>query len=115
MLIGPLLVVAQGSADPGPQRNGQVGGAIVSPLDPKVTSTAQVLGAFFKVLIQVGAVAVTLAIVYAGFLFVVARGNPEELNKAKRTLMWTIIGALVLLGSQIIAKVIENTIKTIGS
>lgn len=73
-------------------------------------STAQVLTAFFEVLIQIGAVAVTLAIVYAGFLFVVAQGNPVQLEKAKKTLFWTIIGALVLLGSQIIAKVIENTI-----
>ena len=77
-------------------------------------STAEVLNGFFKVMIQIGAVAVTLAIVYAGFLFVVARGNPAELTKAKETLKWTIIGALVLLGAQVIAKAIENTIKSIS-
>ncbi len=81
-----------------------------SPLQSGL-SVASVLTAFFDVLVQIGAVAVTLAIVYAGFLFVVAQGNPEKLNQAKKTLFYTIIGALVLLGAQIIAKVIESTIK----
>jgi hypothetical protein len=62
-------------------------------------------------LVQIGAVAVTLAVVYAGFLFVVAQGNPEKLNQARKTLFYTIIGALVLLGAQVIAGVIESTIK----
>src|SRR5690606_31265511 len=70
----------------------QIKGQITSPL--KVGSVADVLVAFFNFLLQLGAVAVTLAIVYAGFLFVVARGNPEQLNKARTTLFWTIIGAL---------------------
>ncbi len=77
----------------------------------KSGSVAEVMLGFFKILVQLGAVAVTLAIVYAGFLFVVAKGNPEQLNKAKTTLFWTIIGSMVLLGAQVIAQVIENTIK----
>lgn len=83
----------------------------VNPIKSK--SVAEVMNNFFKILIEIGAVAVTLAIVYAGFLFVVARGNPEQLNKAKTTLFWTIIGALVLLGAQIIAGVIANSIKSL--
>lgn len=81
-----------------------------SPLQQGLT-VGSVLTAFFDVLIQIGAVAVTLAIVYAGFLFVVAQGNPEKLNQARTTFFYTIIGALVLLGAQIIAKVVESTIK----
>jgi hypothetical protein len=77
------------------------------------TSVAEVMKSFFDILVELGAVAVVLAIIYAGFLFVVARGNPDELNKAKTTLFWTILGSLVLLGAQIIASVIENTLKKI--
>lgn len=80
-----------------------------SPIANK--SIADVMLGFFKVLIELGAVAVTLAIVYAGLLFVAAKGNPEQLNKAKTTLFWTIIGALVLLGSEVIATIITNTLK----
>lgn len=81
---------------------------IKNPL--KVDSVADVMKIFFDALVQLGSVAVVLSIIYAGFLFVVARGNPEELKKAKTTLYWTIIGALVLLGAQVIASVIENTL-----
>lgn len=77
----------------------------------KIQSISAVMLSFFKVLIELGAVAVTLAIVYAGLLFVAAKGNPEQLNKAKTTLFWTIIGSLVLLGSQVIATIITNTVK----
>lgn len=84
---------------------------LVSPI--QANSTAQVMESVFKILVQIGAVAVTLAIVYAGFLFVVAQGNPEKLNQARKTLFYTIIGALVLLGAQIIASVVESTIKTL--
>jgi heme/copper-type cytochrome/quinol oxidase subunit 2 len=86
-----------------------VGIKLVSPIQAK--STAEVLKAFFDILVQIGAVAVTLAVVYAGFLFVAAQGNPEKLNQARKTLFYTIIGALVLLGAQVIAGVIESTIK----
>lgn len=80
-----------------------------SPIQSK--SVSDVMLAFFKVLIELGAVVVTLAIVYAGFMFVAAKGNPEQLSKAKTTLYWTIIGSLVLLGAQVIATIITNTIK----
>lgn len=62
-------------------------------------------------MVQIGSVAVVLAIVYAGFLFVAAQGNPGEIAKAKTTLFWTIIGAMVLLGAQLIAGVVESTLK----
>lgn len=80
----------------------------------KFTSVTEVLNGFFKVLIELGAVAVVLAIVYAGFLFVAARGNPEQLTKARTTLFWTIIGALILLGAQVIAGAVQHTITSLG-
>jgi len=79
-----------------------------SPIEAR--SVSEVMLAFFDILVQIGAVAVTLAIVYAGFMFVAAQGNPEKINQAKKTLLYTVIGALVLLGAQVIAKVIESTI-----
>lgn len=82
---------------------------IQNPLN--ATDVSTVINKVVDWLIQIGAVAVVLAIVYAGFLFVAAQGKPEEINKAKMTLFWTIIGAMILLGAQIISSVIESTIK----
>ena len=63
----------------------------------------------------IGVPIVTLAIIYAGFLFVAARGNAEELTKAKKTLMYTLIGAALLLGSFVIAQAIKGTVDDISS
>jgi len=60
--------------------------------------------------VNIGAVVVTLAFVWAGFKFVAARGNPEGIASAKRTFFWTVVGTLVLLGAQTLAAVIENTL-----
>ncbi len=52
-----------------------------------------------------------LMIVYTGFLFVKAQGNPGELEKAKQALMWTLIGGLIILGSVAFAEVVKSVIK----
>ncbi len=65
--------------------------------------------------IEVGAVVVILMMVYVGFQFVTARGNATELESAKKSLLWTVIGALILLGAQAIATGIQNTVDAFSS
>jgi len=60
--------------------------------------------------IKLGMPLIALAIIYSGFLFVAARGNPESLKKAKSALLYTLIGAGILLGAWSIAKVISETV-----
>ena len=60
--------------------------------------------------LKIGIPVVALAIIYCGFLFVSARGNSEKLTKAKDALLWTLIGAAILLGSWAIANMISSTI-----
>jgi hypothetical protein len=55
-----------------------------------------------------------LAIIYCGFLFVKAIGKPEEIKKAKDALLYTVIGAAILLGAWTIAQLISDTIIEIG-
>jgi hypothetical protein len=57
---------------------------------------------------------IVLMIVYTGFLFVAAQGNEQKLREARRALMWTVIGALVVLGSKALALAIEATVKGIA-
>lgn len=66
-----------------------------------------------EVVITLGIPIAGLFIIYAGFLFVSARGNAEQLTKAKRTLLWAIVGSAILLGAFIIIGVIESTIETV--
>ena len=60
--------------------------------------------------IKLGIPIIALAVVYSGFLFVSARGNSEKLEEAKRALLYTLIGAAILLGSWAIAQLISETV-----
>ena len=64
--------------------------------------------------VKIGIPIVALAIIYSGFLFVTARGNPESLKTAKRAFLYTVIGAAILLGSWAIAQLISSTVLEIG-
>lgn len=65
--------------------------------------------------LTIGIPVVALAVIYSGFLFVFARGNSEKLGKAKDTLLYTLIGAAILLGALAIAKMIAFTIEGLGA
>lgn len=65
---------------------------------------------FNKIVLPIGAIVVVFYIIYAGFLFVKARGNAEELETAKRALLHAVIGAAIILGSMTIALAIKGTI-----
>lgn len=41
--------------------------------------------------------------VFVGFKFVTAQGNETKISEAKNMLLWTVIGALILLGAKAIA------------
>lgn len=54
-----------------------------------------------------------LMIIYTGFLFVRAQGNPAKLEEAKRAFFWTVMGAILALGSWALAVAIKATVSSI--
>lgn len=68
-----------------------------------------------ELVVRLGSIVVVLMIVYVGFLFVVARGNETKITEARKALLWTVIGALILLGAVAIAKGIEATVKALST
>lgn len=87
--------------------------------NPLGTDGPQNIPAFIQkaieVVLVVGVPLVVLAIIYSGFLFVAAQGNPEKLKKAKEALLYVIIGAFFLLGAYVIANAISTTVKVIDT
>lgn len=65
-------------------------------------------------LIKIGGIVITFMVVYVGFKFVMAQGEPGALQEARRMLMWTLIGAAVLLGAQAISMAIQQTVQAIS-
>lgn len=81
----------------------------------KFGSVDALLVALLALVVKIGYIVVVFMVIYVGFLFVVARGNSEKLKAAKTALMWTLIGAVVLLGAQVIAIAVQNTVDAISS
>lgn len=66
-----------------------------------------------KIILPLGAVVCVLAFIYAGFKYVMARGDPKAIGEAHTILLNAVIGTAILLGSWTIASVIEGTIAQI--
>lgn len=56
---------------------------------------------------------IILFIMYAGYLFVVARGVPAKIEEARSALLWAVIGGVIVLGANVIFAVINGTIKAL--
>lgn len=65
------------------------------------------------IVLVVGVPIVVLAIIYSGFLFVSAQGNAEKLKTAKKAILYSVIGAVLLLGAFVIASAIGDTVNDI--
>jgi hypothetical protein len=113
LLLLPLFVTAAGKGTPGPSDGTQVEVNIKNPTKAGDTLMEVLVSLLNKVVMPVAAVAVVLWIVYAGFTFVTAQGKPKEIGEAQQRLLWSLIGAGVLLGAAGISSVVERTIKEI--
>ena len=86
---------------------------INNPLGSNTMQVKDVLTSIMGIVAMVGGIVVVFFIIYSGFKFVMARGNPGELEKAKEMFFATVIGGAILLGAGIIANVVVNTVNTI--
>lgn len=78
-----------------------------------ISTLPEFLKAILSGIVQIGTIVLIMMLVYVGFKFVAARGNAEELQSAKNSLVWTVIGGLILLGATTIQLVIEGTVNSL--
>ena len=87
------------------------GSGIQNPLKPEISTFSAFLKTLLDIIITIAVPIVVLAIVYSGFLFVTAQGNETKLEKAKKVIVWTLIGGVLVLGAQVVATAIQGTVK----
>lgn len=78
-----------------------------------VSSISDFVALVLKVMVMVALPIISFFIVYSGFLFISAQGNPEQLSKAKTNLMYVVIGAILILGAWVIATLIGGTVSQV--
>lgn len=79
----------------------------------KVETLPDFLKLILKAVVTISTPIIVLMIVYSGFLFIKAQGNSEELAKAKKAIMYTIIGAIIILGAAVLSEAIKGTVDDI--
>ena len=91
-----------------PDGGGAVVPSIANPLS--IPDIPALLAAILNIIVQLAVPFLVLAVMYVGFLFVVARGNPEKLAQARTALWYTLLGALIILGAKTLATILSSTI-----
>lgn len=80
-----------------------------------ITNIPCLIVALVDLILLIGVPIIVIFIIYSGFLFVKSGDNESEVNKARTVFMWTVIGALVLLGAKAIALAIQGTVLSLGT
>ena len=114
----PAALAAPTAAAQTPSANTTQGVQLLNPLSGSCTAGQDCLMQFLKSVLalvtRVGTIAIILMLVYIGFLFATTSTNPKNKELAKEYLLWTIVGALILLGAQAIANGISATVQAIS-
>lgn len=127
----PVLVNATPPATPGAQVGGadsqpgaQIGGTnltpgdtfgIKNPLDPKFNSVGSLVQGFVMIFSVIAVLFAVLALIWVGFRFILARGDPTKMNELKSWLMWIVVGVAVVIGASAIIQVVINTLSATGT
>ena len=88
---------------------------LINPLGEGTTLMSFLLSILNIITNTIGPIIVILMMVFVGYKFVVAQGNAGELEKAKSALLWTVVGALILLGAKVIALGIQATVQALST
>ena len=100
--------------DPGDgTSNESVTVAILNPL------AAESITALFQAIIDIVMVfaipIIVFFIIYAGFLYVTARGNTETIQQAHKALLYALIGGLLIIGANVLIEIVGTTVESIGA
>ena len=108
----PLYQTKALTAEPQATTASNTSNKIENPIS-SVTSIPAFVQTILSFFLKIGIPIVAFFIIYSGLQFVLAQGNTEKLEKAKRTFLYTIIGGGLLLGAWTIAQVVQGTIDAI--
>jgi hypothetical protein len=81
---------------------------------PLVGTLYEFVVAVLSIVIKIGIPVVVILLIWTGYLFVTAQGDPAGLKTAKKALFGSVVGATILLCAVLIATVIRATIGELG-
>lgn len=88
---------------------------LLDPLSSSISTVPDFFRAIIEILLVFAIPFVVFFIVWAGFLYVTARGNPQKIAQAHSALLYAIIGGLLILGANLLLDIITNTVDQVRS
>lgn len=73
-----------------------------------VSNVENFIRSVITVLAGIAGLVATGFFVVGGFTYIISSGNPEQLDKAKRTLTWSAIGLAIVIGAFILAQIVTT-------
>lgn len=103
---GTIALAADTSGGSGGS-GGSDGLNIENPLG-SINNISSLMQNLINVLWNLSVVIAPILIVYAGFLYITSAGNQEKIQKAQKTLIWTLIGFAVVLLANSMPNIIQS-------
>jgi len=101
--VAPMFVMADVTGS---------GAVLKNPLGDTKTLES-LIDKIIQIFLNFFAIVAVIYLVYGGFLFIKAQGNPNALGEAKTNILWAIIGLAVILGAKAISTIVTNTISSL--
>ena len=109
ILVGlPSLILAQSNVG-----TGASSATIPNPFKGGSDLNSLIVTLLNNVVMPIAAVASVFYIIWAGFQYVLAKGNPGKIAEANKNLLWALIGVGVLLGAAGISAVVKSTVESL--
>ena len=73
-------------------------------------SLTELLAAFLNIIIIISTPIVVFFLIFAGFKYVTARGNPTKIQEASHALLYGVIGGVIIVGAVTILLIVKNLV-----
>lgn len=123
LAVSPLSVLAESdAAQTVPTRVGDPAQTVPTKIPISIPNPVGSINSlsdlFYKIVnfvVSLSYVVIAFFLLLAGFKFVTAQGSEDKLTDAKNTFKYTVIGAILIIGAQVIVDVVKGIITQIAA
>lgn len=85
--------------------------ALAAPASPEVTQVENFIKTVVQAMAGIAGLIAAAFFVIGGYTYIVSTGNPERLDKAKRTILYSAMGLVIVIAAFVITNFVSGTAK----
>ncbi|MBU1130881.1 pilin [Patescibacteria group bacterium] len=114
LLIGcptAIIIAQQNTQNTQSAQGGAVTGSLNNPLGSPNLGPQQIYGRLIYSFMGLTGIVALLMFILGGFQWMTAGGSPDKIKKGRDTLMWAVLGLIVIFSSYAILRAILETLQ----